>query len=87
LEEHPEPPRQSLIGQISDRRREDTALPPTPIFLLSGKRLVASTTSNEFGEFQFGCKLNHKMMISFPFDGSRIDVPLGGLSSRESDWK
>jgi hypothetical protein len=74
----------SITGQITDCRTPDRAIPSTPVFLLAGKKVLASTTSNEFGEFQLACRPKRKMLISFPFAGSRIDVILDHLFVEES---
>jgi hypothetical protein len=66
----------SVVGQISDRRDPDAAIPSTPIFMFAGQNVIASTSSNEFGEFHFAFKPKRKMKISFPFEGWRIDVTL-----------
>jgi anti-sigma factor RsiW len=73
----------SITGQITDCRTPDRAVPSTPVFLLAGNKVLASTTSNEFGEFQLAFKPKRKMRISFPFDGSRIDVILDRLIIEE----
>jgi hypothetical protein len=74
----------SIIGQISDRRSPDRAITNTPVFLLTGKKILASTFSNQFGEFRLICRPKRNMLISFPFDGSRIDVTLDPLLDEES---
>jgi hypothetical protein len=74
----------SIVGQITDRRTPDRAIPRTSIFLLTGDKVLATTSSNEFGEFQLECKPQRRLLISFPFDGSRINVILDHLFSRES---
>ena len=74
----------SIVGQITDRRTPDRAIPRTPIFLLTGHKVLATTSSNEFGEFQLACRPQRKLLISFPFDGSRINVILDHLFSKES---
>ena len=44
---------------------------------------MAITSSDEFGEFQLACELKRKMLISFPFDGFRINVTLDDLTPGE----
>jgi hypothetical protein len=74
----------SIVGQIADRRGPGRAVGSIPVFLLRGTKLVATTSSNDFGEFQLAFELKHKMLISFPFDGSRIDVMLDQLPGEET---
>jgi len=74
----------SIVGQITDRRNPDRAISGTPILLLAGSNVLASTSSNEFGEFQLACKPKRRMSLSFPFDGSRIDVALDKVLKEDS---
>ena len=79
VEDSPQLQGLSIVGQITDRRAPDKAIPTTPVFLFAGHKLLASTSSNEFGEFQIACKSKRKVWISFPFDDWRIDVKLDRL--------
>jgi len=72
-----------IIGQITDQRRPERRVGYTPIFLFRGTKGVAITSSDEFGEFQLACELKRKMLISFPFDGFRINVTLDDLTPGE----
>jgi hypothetical protein len=74
----------SIVGQITDRRSPDRAISSTPILLLAGSKVLASTSSNEFGEFQLACKPKRRMSLSFPFEGSRIDVVLDDVLKEDS---
>jgi|RhiMethySRZTD1v2_1073278.scaffolds.fasta_scaffold1272720_1 hypothetical protein len=71
-----DPAQVSIVGQITDRGHPERAISNTPIFLLNGNKVLVTTSSNEFGEFQLACKTRRRLQISFPFDGSRIDVKL-----------
>jgi len=73
----------SLVGQIRGRRESDAAVSGTPVFLLARGRVVASAPSNEFGEFQMMCRPRRKMQISFPFEGSRVDIDLAEIWNKE----
>jgi hypothetical protein len=84
VDRNPEQRDLSITGQITDCRTPDRAIPSTPVFLLAGNKVLASTNSNEFGEFQLACRPKRRMLISFPFDGSRIDVILDRLVVEES---
>jgi len=46
-----EAPRVIVVGQISDRRRPEKAVPSRPVELRSGDELVAQAVSNPLGEF------------------------------------
>jgi hypothetical protein len=69
-----------LVGQITDVRNPGAAVPSTRIFVLTNNKLVASTSSNAFGEFQLALIRRSNMLLSFPFEGARIDVPLDDLT-------
>ena len=69
----------SLVGQITDVRKENAAVSSAPVVVLFNNTLVASTSSNAFGEFQFALSRRRNMVLSFPFEGSRIDVMLDDL--------
>jgi hypothetical protein len=84
VDQNPEQHAVWIVGQITDRRTPDQPIPSTPVFLLTGNKVLASTSSNEFGEFQIACKPKRKLSISFPFAGSRIDVFLDRLFQQES---
>ena len=73
-----------ILGQITNRRTPDLPVPATHVLLLSGEKLLASASSNDFGEFQLACKPKRRMRISFPFEGSRVDVRLDDLLNEES---
>jgi hypothetical protein len=66
----------SIVGQITDKRSPDRGVSNNPVFLLNGTKVLVATSSNEFGEFQLACKPKRGMQISFPFNGSRINVSL-----------
>jgi len=76
IEDGPSPQELSIVGQIRGRSGGEGAVASIPIYLRRGKKLLAATSSNEFGEFQLAAALQHKMSLSFPFDGFRIDVML-----------
>jgi hypothetical protein len=83
LDERPDRNAVSIVGQIMDRQSPDQAVPRTPIFLVTRNKVLASTSSNEFGEFQLACKPKRKLQISFPFRGARVEVSLDDLLREE----
>ena len=74
IEDGPGPQELFLVGRIAGRPGE--AVASVPLYLRRGKKLLAATWSNEFGEFQLAAALQHNMSLSFPFKGLRIDVML-----------
>jgi hypothetical protein len=70
----------SLVGQITEIRKPGAAVAGTPVFVLTNNKLVASTSSNAFGEFQLEIIRRRKMMLIFPFEGARIEVMLDDLT-------
>jgi hypothetical protein len=79
LEQGANPLELSLVGQITDIRKPGAAVPFTPLFVLTNNKLVASTSSNAFGEFELTLTRRRNMVLSFPFEGARIDVMLDDL--------
>jgi hypothetical protein len=79
LEQGANPLELSLVGQITDIRKPGVAVTFTPVFVLTNNKLVASTSSNAFGEFQLALIRRRNMVLSFPFEGARIDVTLDDL--------
>jgi len=73
-----------ILGQITNRRTPALPVPAIHVLLLSGEKVLASASSNDFGEFQLACKPKRRMRISFPFEGSRVDVRLDDLLNEES---
>ena len=65
----------SVVGQITPKGDLERGLSPVPIFVFRKNKIIARTSSNEFGEFEFS-GLELPVSISFPFGGYRVDVPL-----------
>jgi hypothetical protein len=79
-----DPEQLSIVGQIRDSRSPDRGCSQTPVFLLVRNKLVATTASNEFGEFHVACRPGRHICLSFPFDGERIDLMFDQLLAQES---
>jgi hypothetical protein len=79
LEEGANPLELLLVGQITDIRKPAAAVSFTPVFVLTNNKLVASTSSNAFGEFELALVRRRNMVLSFPLEGVRIDVMLDDL--------
>lgn len=71
-----------LVGQIAATAPR-TTVASLDIVLVDDQRVVAQTTSNEFGEFEFACGMRRSMALQIPVDGAtrRVDVPLRALLS------
>jgi hypothetical protein len=82
LEEGANPNELSLVGQIVDARKDDAAVSLLPVFILANNKLVANTSSNAHGEFQFALSRRRNLLLSFPFEGFRIDVMLDDFMSQ-----
>ncbi|MFB3826836.1 MAG: hypothetical protein ACE15B_08705 [Bryobacteraceae bacterium] len=59
----------TLVGQIANREAPDTPVSDSPVYLVSGKTVVAQAKSNQFGEFQ---------MEYTPHRNLRLRIPLAG---------
>lgn len=75
----------NLVGQIASQN--DTPPANLPVFLVSGKEIVARTLTNAFGEFQIEYEPRQHMRLYLQPDQSQmkhIEVPLGRLSGKEA---
>lgn len=71
----------TLVGQIADRENPGNPMADLPVFLVSGKKIVARAYSNEFGEFQAQYEPRRRLRLyvhSSRESGKRIDVALPG---------
>lgn len=75
--------RVTLLGQIGDRQRPGRSLADVPVWLVSGKKVVARALSNAFGEFQMDYEPGRHLRLYVPVEqrGKHIEVRLGGLTS------
>ena len=76
LEPHGDSRELSIVGQVTAKEVSREFSTPIPIYMFRKNKLIAKTSSNEFGEFQFKGVLRLPLSISFPFEGYRVDVPL-----------
>jgi len=88
VEQQSESGRVSLVGQIAARNNPDANTGNLPVWLLNRTTLVASTTSNRFGEFQLEGVPSRNLLLRVPLPdvGKRLEVSLSqagdGLSER-----
>lgn len=61
----------TLLGQIADREAPDTPVSDSPVYLVSGKTVVAQATSNQFGEFQMEYSPRRNLRLRIPLAGRR----------------
>jgi len=76
-----------LVGQVANER--EPANPPAnlPVFLMSGKRIVARTFSNTYGEFQLEYMPARHLRLYIQANqelGQRIEVPMGRFAGETS---
>lgn len=71
--------RVNLVGQIADREQPTTNLGDVPVFLMSGKAVIARTLSNRFGEFQMEYEPGRRLRLLLPVEkrGQGVEVRLG----------
>jgi hypothetical protein len=67
-----------LIGQIAHRHAPGQRLGGAPVVLLAGRKVVAQTQSNRFGEFQMEYEPGGRLRLCVAVAEGRIEVPLGG---------
>lgn len=67
----------SIVGQLLNSIDPKAALDAVPVALLRGSKVVAETTTNRFGEFDFDTTLekNLQLRVSIP-QGPEFSVPL-----------
>jgi hypothetical protein len=78
--------RSSLVGMIGPDAvpaspSDDSEFKDLPVYLLSKKKVLAQTTSNQFGEFLLEFEPRNDIRLCMPLvhAGGRIDIPLGRL--------
>jgi len=71
----------TLVGQIASQKDFKSRIANLPVELVSGKKIIAQTTSNEFGEFSLEYVPRRNMWLSVPMTsaGIRLEVPLKKL--------
>ncbi len=92
LEEERGSTRVNMVGQLALRSHTSDALDRVPVMLLSGRKVVAESVSNEFGEFQLSYEPNPRLKLHVPIEKSKqcIELYLGSLvpvSGRRSGRK
>jgi hypothetical protein len=75
--------RAAVIGQISNHMLPENRMENIPIYLKSGRLVVAETRSNQFGEFQMEYEQQPRLQLCvYLQDGSRsFQVPLKKFTS------
>lgn len=82
LEDQPESASVTMMGQLANRDRLGGSTAGTPVSLMEGDQLVATTVCNQFGEFQlqFHIKPDLHLHLPLPTEGKRLDIPLNRVS-------
>jgi hypothetical protein len=67
-----------LVGQVANEKQPLLQLARLPVFIMSGKKVVSETTSNEFGEFtlEFLPRPNLRLCVRVTQAGVQLEVPL-----------
>jgi len=87
VETHREAHRAALVGQVL-KRTGKRAAQGLAVLLLDGKRPIAETSTNQFGEFQFEFDATSSLSISVRREKSdAIVLPLYGIQGTPSDRK
>jgi hypothetical protein len=70
--------RAAIIGQVSNHDLPETEMSNIPVYLKSGKVVVAQTHANRFGEFQMEYEQQKRLQLYVYLDGGSkcIQVPL-----------
>lgn len=78
--------RAALIGQVSNHESPESEMTGLPVYLKSGKAVVAQTRSNRFGEFQMEYEQQKRLQLYvYLDDGARcIQVALKEFAAEKS---
>lgn len=88
IEPHREADQAAVVGQVLNRSGQRRAAEGLAVLLHSGKRRIAETSTNQFGEFQFEFDAVSSLSISVRRDKSdEIVLPLYGIQVRPTDRK
>jgi len=81
LEEERGSARMNMVGQLALRSHTSDALDGVPVMLLSGRKVVAESVSNEFGEFQLSYEPNPRLKLHVPIRDRKqcLELHLGSL--------
>jgi hypothetical protein len=73
----------TLVGQIANQAVPEHVPGRTPVFLMSGKRVVSTTICNDFGEFCLECTPKSNLRLCLPLTecGVQVEVSLNRLIS------
>ncbi|MBI3669368.1 MAG: hypothetical protein HY237_06290 [Acidobacteria bacterium] len=75
-------PQVSLVGQIENRKEPNQRVANVPVLLAAGKKILARTVSNQFGEFHLDYHPRTHLRLYVPVlqdHARRIEVPLSDL--------
>jgi hypothetical protein len=87
VEPHRDAQQAALVGQVLNRKGKRAA-PGLAVLLQDGKRPIAETSTNQFGEFQFEFDATNSLSISVRRDKSdAIVLPLYGIQVKLTDRK
>jgi hypothetical protein len=87
VEPHREAQQAALVGQVLNRKGKRAAA-GLAVLLQDGKRPIAETSTNQFGEFQFEFSATNSLSISVRRDKSdAIVLPLYGIQVKLTDRK
>lgn len=89
LLEEPGQPQSTLVGMIGPKAAFASGETPVavrglPVYLLLRSKVLAQTSSNEFGEFllEFEPRTSMRLCVPLALAGARIEVPLSRLLAR-----
>jgi hypothetical protein len=84
--------RVSVLGQILNSADPTRMIEPMAITLIQNRKVVSSSKTGTFGEFQLECKLSHRLQLKLRLpDGVGVEIPLlepsKAASTGEVDYK
>ena len=76
MEPEHEAERVSVIGQVLHVSDPERSLAAIPVVLFQGRRILATTQTNQFGEFQLQCEMQRRLELLVVLPESEIAIPL-----------
>lgn len=68
--------RVSVIGQVLHVTDPERILSAIPVVLFQGRRILATTQTNQFGEFQLQCEMQRRLELLVVLPDAEIAIPL-----------
>jgi hypothetical protein len=72
-----------LAGQVLSRKNPEKSVSGVTLMLKSGRKVLARTSTNQYGEFQMEYQPKTHLRLHIPIEDDCIEVPLGDVETGE----